>query len=505
MQNLFNNLVIFEVANNHMGNMTHATDIINEYSKFIEKYKQFKFCIKFQMRDLDTLIHKNHQINSTNKSIQRFQSTKLTLDNFKTLKNYSKEKGFITACTAFDEISFKNVVDIDFDIIKVASCSNDDWPLLNEVVKVNKPIIISLGSLSIDSLDNTISFFINRNKDFAVMHCVAEYPTDIQNLQLNQITFLKNRYGIPVGFSTHEKTNDIDAIKIAIAKGACMFEKHIDLKTENHTPNLYSCTPSEIEKWLECAVSSLTYCGIPNERYTPNQKELQDINQFKRGAYLNKDIKAGEYITRKDVYYALPIDYDNKQLSSAHFSKYAVIQSNIEIVKDFPIYESQINYKNIKNTVLKISKEIKNFIKNKNMLIPNKSWLEISTHYGLDKFFEYGCGIFTLINRDYCKKYIVMLPNQTHPEQYHEHKEETFIILYGELNLKLNGKSIDLSASDVITINRLDKHEMSTKTGCIIEEISTTHITNDSFYTDDEINKNTNRKFIVNHWGGNNE
>ena len=68
MLDIFKNLVIFEMANNHMGDINHAMIIIDEYSKFIEKYKEFKFCIKFQMRDLDTLIHKNHKVNSTNKS-----------------------------------------------------------------------------------------------------------------------------------------------------------------------------------------------------------------------------------------------------------------------------------------------------------------------------------------------------------------------------------------------------------------------------------------------------
>lgn len=505
MLSIFDNLVIFEMANNHMGDMNHAIKIIDEYSKFIKKYKEFKFCIKFQMRDLDTLIHKNHKVNSINKSIQRFTSTKLSVDNFLLLKNYSKEKGFITSCTAFDEISLKHVIDIDFDIIKVASCSNDDWPLLNEIVKYDKPIIISLGSLPIESVDNTVSFLSNRNKKFAIMHCVAEYPTTPINLQLNQINFLKNRYNIPTGFSTHEPTNDVDAIKIAIAKGASIFEKHIALKTDKYIPNLYSCVPEEIEKWLDSALTSLVYCGLVNQRYIPNKKELEDLNQFKRGAFLKRDIKVGENITRNDVYYAIPNDYDNRQLSVSHFSKYSIIKSKFDILKDNPIYEYQVDYENVKNKMLVISKEIKNFIKNKNILLTNKNWLEISMHYGLDKFFEYGCGIFTLINRDYCKKYIILLPNQIHPEQYHKQKEETFIILDGELDLKINNKYCKLKKSECITINRGDKHEMTTTTGCIIEEISTTHISNDSFYTDDYINNNSNRKFIINYWEKNNE
>lgn len=496
----FNNLVIFEMANNHMGDMEHAINIIDEFSCFIKNYNQFRFCIKFQMRDLDSLIHCSHKNNSNDKSVKRFQDTKLTKSDFLKLKNYSKEKGFITMCTAFDEISLKNLVEIDFDIIKIASCSNNDWPLLNEIIKYNKPIIISLGSLNLEGVDDSVSFFVNRKKDFAIMHCVAEYPTEPESLQLNQIDFLKNRYNVPVGFSTHERPNDLEAIKIAISKGATIFEKHIALKTDKYQPNLYSCTPNEIKEWLDSACKTLVYCGIQNERYVASKKEIEDINQFKRGVYLKRDIKAGEFITRQDVYYALPNDFKNKQLSSSHLSKYSLIEAKQDIPKDSALYENQIKYENIKNKMFAISKEIKNFIKDKNILITNKSWLEISMHYGLDKFYEYGCGIFTLINRDYCKKYIILLPNQTHPEQYHKIKEETFIILDGELDLKINNEMLKLNKSDCITINRYDKHEMSTKTGCIIEEISTTHISNDSFYSDENINNNPNRKFIINYW-----
>jgi sialic acid synthase SpsE/mannose-6-phosphate isomerase-like protein (cupin superfamily) len=500
MSEMFKDLVILEMANNHMGDLNHAVNMINEYSKFIKLFPQLKFCMKFQMRDLDTLIHTSHKVNSENKSVQRFTSTKLSLENFDLLNKLCKELGFLTACTPFDEASVQNVIDLNFDILKIASCSNDDYPLFAEIVKHDKPVIMSLGGVDLLTIDNSVSFFVNRHKDIAIMHCVGEYPTLPENLQLNQITFLKNRFNLPTGFSTHESPNDIEAIKIAVSKGADIYEKHIALKTSEYSPNAYSVLPNQLEKWLNALVQSKAYCGLENSRYIPSSKELSDINQFKRGVFLRRNIDLGETITRNDVYYAIPNLCLDGQLSSKHMSKYALITAKENLLADSPLFAESIEYVNIKEKIYDITQTIENFMKGKNILIPTKSYLELSMHYGLDEFYNFGCGIFPLINRDYCKKYIILLPGQTHPEQYHLEKEETFILQSGTLELQLNGVNQHYKTGDIVTINRGVKHQMFTENGCIIEEISTTHFTNDSYYTDEFINTNKNRKFTVNFW-----
>jgi N-acetylneuraminate synthase len=126
--------------------------------------------------------------------------------------------------------------------------------------------------------------------------------------------------------------------------------------------------------------------------------------------------------------------------------------------------------------------------------------LEISHHYGLDKFYETGITMITVVNREYCKKLIIVLPNQTHPEQYHKEKEETFVVLHGEVELCLNGSVQTLKKGDVITIEKQIRHEFTTKTGCIIEEVSSTHYLNDSYYTDETIAQNKDRKTFVTYW-----
>ncbi len=127
--------------------------------------------------------------------------------------------------TAFDEPSVDLIEEMNFDIIKIASCSSTDWPLLNKIVETNKPIIISTAGVKLKDVDNIVSFLQHREKDFALMHCVGEYPTGEENLQLNQIDLFKNRYkNITVGFSTHENPNNYDTGAIAVAKGATILE-----------------------------------------------------------------------------------------------------------------------------------------------------------------------------------------------------------------------------------------------------------------------------------------
>ena len=198
------------------------------------------------------------------------------------------------------------VVEMKFDIAKVASCSFTDWSLLNKVKDLDIPIIISTAGASLKDIDNVVSFMQHRRKDFSLMHCVGKYPTPFEELELNQISLLKQRYpGVKVGYSTHEAPQEIRAINLAIAKGIFSSEKHVAVETEEYPRNAYSCTPDEIYHWLDNAVNSLRACGS-EERAPASQKELGDLAQFKRGIFAKTELKKGEIVSRDSFYCAWP-------------------------------------------------------------------------------------------------------------------------------------------------------------------------------------------------------
>jgi sialic acid synthase SpsE/quercetin dioxygenase-like cupin family protein len=493
-------LVILEMANNHMGDLEHGKLMITQFADIIDNYKKFfDFAWKFQFRDFDTFIHKDYKGDMNHKYIKRFTETSLSEDQFIQLKNYAELKGFKTLCTGFDENSIDLIEKMNFDVIKVASCSFTDWPLLNKIITTNKPIILSTAGATLEEIDRVVSFMQHRQKNISLMHCVGEYPTQINNLQLNQIDLLKERYpNVPIGYSTHEEPNEFNAIQIAISKGAEIYEKHVAVSTEKYSPNAYSVTPDQFDEWLKNAKKAIIMCGEFNKRIEASEKELSDLLQFKRGMFAKNKILKGSIIGKNDIYYSWP-SIQNQVLAN-NASKYNQFIATEDIEPDQPVMFDKISLTNTRDKIWKIVQDIKNYLSISGVVYPGKAELEISHHYGLDKFYEVGITMITVVNREYCKKLIIVLPNQLHPEQYHLQKEETFVVLHGEVELSLNGQIQTLKKGDVVTIEKEVKHEFTTKTGCIIEEVSSTHYINDSYYTDKNIEKNKDRKTFITYW-----
>ena len=143
MNSLFDNLVIFEMANNHMGDIDHGVKLIRAFGAVCKKYPQFKFAFKLQYRDLDTFIHPDFKDRMDIKYVKRFAETRLSREQFDILISEIRANDFMTMSTSFDEVSFDMISDQNLDIIKIASCSFTDWPVLERAVSFDKPIIAS--------------------------------------------------------------------------------------------------------------------------------------------------------------------------------------------------------------------------------------------------------------------------------------------------------------------------------------------------------------------------
>jgi len=491
-------LFIFEMANNHMGDFNHGLRMIREFAE-VKKDYDYNFAFKFQFRDIDTFIHPDYKDRMDLKYVKRFAETKLTIEEFQKLKDELVKNGFLSICTGFDEKSVGLIEEMDFDIIKIGSCSFTDWSLLEKIALTDKPIIASTAGSSLNDIDNVVSFFQHRKKQLAIMHCVGEYPTQADNLQLNQIDLFIKRYpDITVGYSTHEDPNNMDSIKIAIAKGAKIFEKHVAVETDEFPKNDYSATPDQISQWLKSANLAFKMCGIIDERAQFSEKELADLRQFKRGVFASQRINKGSVIDSSSVFYAFPNQAD--QLLANDMSKYTEYAAKRDININEPILSADVEIIEKREQVYSIVQKVKGLLKKANVVFPGKADLEISHHYGLDRFYEYGITMITVVNREYCKKLIIMLPGQKHPEQFHKKKEETFVILYGKIQLTLDEKKVEYEVGDVVTVKPGVRHTFATNTGTIIEEISSTHYVDDSYYTDESIVQNKLRKTLLSHW-----
>jgi sialic acid synthase SpsE/mannose-6-phosphate isomerase-like protein (cupin superfamily) len=493
-------LIILEMANNHNGSVNHGLNIIRTYNKITKSHMgKYEFCFKFQLRSLDTFIRPDMAGNLSVPLVKRFEETRISIEELKEMVDEAKACGFSTMITPFDELSAERLDELRVDYAKIASCSFNDWSLLEKIAKINKPVVASCAGASESEIDKVIDFFSNRDIYILLQHCIGEYPTAEERMNIAQVGYLRKRYpSIDIGFSSHEDPSSVDLAPLAYAQGAVSFEKHVALPNEHYGKNAYSTSPDQFEDWLKAIVRTESIMGAKEKRYEPTKEETKALQALKRGIFAKRKINIGETISIDDVYFAFPPS--DSQLLAEDLGKHIELTACKELGKDEPLTTTSTTRKNNSDIVLKAAKGIMTILKEARIGMPRYADLEISHHYGIDKFEDTGLGMVTVVNRQYCKKILIMIAGQSHPEQYHKIKEETFHVLWGEGEIFLNGKCQKLQTGMVLTIEPYTRHMFRTDTGIVIEEISTNHEVDDSFYTDESIQENKHRKTFLAHW-----
>jgi sialic acid synthase SpsE len=498
-------LIILEIANNHMGLLSHGKKIIDEFYKITKKYGNMDFAIKFQFRSLENYIHEDY-FNSDNVQVKRFLDTKLKDKEWLQLINFAKKK-FLIICTPFDEKSVDKIIKYKFDYLKIASCSVDEWPLLEYIYKKAKKIkiICSLGGASVNTISKNFSFFNKKKINIKYLYCVAKYPTEPSKLNLDFIRILRENFGDKIcGFSTHELPDEYLSGSIAYSMGARIFEKHVNIKTKKFKINKYSSTPNQLDKWLFFINQTIIRLGSEKRRNSFLKEEQKNLLDFKRGAFMKKGLykKKGDKIETKDIDFFFPLQ--KNQIQSNQITNFCYFTAKKNILSGETLTNNNLSIISKRTGIEKIRDRILSLIKLSGVIVNINSKLEISHHYGIKNFHKYGICMLTIVNNAYCKKLIFMFNKQKHPAQFHKKKQETFFVLFGKIKLIIIKRNKEkttrfLDAGNIVTLSRYDIHEFEcvSKNGSVIEELSTTSINNDSFYLDNKISKNNSRKSFI--------
>jgi len=311
-KDLFRNLFVLELANNHWGSVERGLKIIRDFGA-VARFNNVKVAIKLQFRDVDDFVHVSFKGNQDHRYIKKTEDTKLGASDFEILVDGIRNVGCIPMATPFDESSVKLCEDFDFPLIKVASSDINDWPLLERIALAKRPVIISSGGASEKDLDDVVAFFGNRSIPLAVNHCVSLYPSEDSQLELNQIDYLRNRYPDNViGFSSHEYHDWESSMHISYAKGARTWERHIDIEEEGYSVAPYCSTPAQVDQWFKAfwKVHEMSG-GYSNERRVLPRAEIEYLDALVRGVYAKRRLEPGYVFTKnsllEDFYLAIPL------------------------------------------------------------------------------------------------------------------------------------------------------------------------------------------------------
>lgn len=335
MNNVFEDLFVLEMTNNHLGSLERGLKIIDQFSKVV-RFNGVRAAIKVQFRDVSTFVHKDFRTRTDIRYIKRVVDTHMPKTHYDTLLKAVRASGCVPMATPFDEQSVDWCVEFGLPIIKVASADSNCWTLLEKVATTKKPVIVSVGGLSLKDMDDMVKFFENRSIPLALNHCVASYPHDACECELNQIDYLRTRYtNHTIGYSSHEHGADVSSVAMAYAKGARTFERHIDVAGDSVAA--YSALPEHIDAWFKEWNRAKDICGSDGaHRKQPGHKEVAYLDSYVRGVYASRDLTEGEYLSADDIYMAIPLQRGQLSSRELMFGKFGLKIAK-RCAKDAPI------------------------------------------------------------------------------------------------------------------------------------------------------------------------
>ena len=243
----FPTYIIAEIGINHNGSLERAKALVDAAAAAGCDAVKFQ---KRRLRDLYTqevLENPNRFEEGLQYFIPILQESEFEREEYDELVRYSRSRGMEFLCTAFDEASIDFLDPYHLPAHKVASADFTNFILLQKLAEKKKPLLLSTGMATQEEIDQVVPFLLKRNVQYALLHCISAYPTPPEDVHLHFIQTMRERYGVPVGYSGHEIGFEITLA--AVAAGACLVERHVTLDRQMEGPDhSSSLEPEELKE-----------------------------------------------------------------------------------------------------------------------------------------------------------------------------------------------------------------------------------------------------------------
>ena len=292
--------IIAEIGVNHNGDIETA-------KKMIEVAKECGADVaKFQTAKIDSIVSKHAGMADYQKdNIGQVMSQKdmlkdllLPFDAYYELSYYCKKVGIEFLSTPFDIDSIQLLNSIQ-SIWKIPSGEITNYPYLREIAKTGKDIILSTGMSTFDEINDAITV-LDKYKagKVSLLHCTTDYPTPMNDVNLNAMIAMKDRFRLPVGYSDHTKGIEVSIAAVAI--GATIIEKHFTLDRNMLGPDhKASLEPNELKDMIKSIRNIEIAMGDYEKR--PSDAEMKNRKVARKSIVASRKIKIGEILGENNL------------------------------------------------------------------------------------------------------------------------------------------------------------------------------------------------------------
>jgi sialic acid synthase SpsE len=317
--------VIAEVGINHEGDVGICREMIAAVASTGAN------AVKLQTIDPDA----NYVVGTESHAL--FKQAELTRDETYNLFEYGKSCKLEVFTTVGDLNTLDWVIQLQPDAWKISSGLITNIPLIEEISKRDEKVFLSTGLATINEIDAVVEIFrAKTNRDFALLHCITEYPVETANLNLARISYLRARYNCPIGFSDH--SIGVAAATVAVGAGATAIEKHFSFDvTRKHFDHAISLETDDFRILVENVRSAASMLGDGNENLSSQLKDAR--LKFLRTIVATQPINVADEFTKENVGIKRPI-HGQHGLPPKYFEQLMGRPASMSYNENDPIIES---------------------------------------------------------------------------------------------------------------------------------------------------------------------
>ena len=284
--------IIAEIGFNHDGDLDIATEMMKAAAQAGASAVNFQ---TFRASDI---------VLPSSPHYASIQCAEMTFDQHRTLFNVARDCGVDFISTPFSPWAVELLEKIGVPAFKVASMDCTNKHLLRYIVQTGKPIYLSTGMATLSEIADTLEYLNKENSGPAtLLHCISMYPANAQSLNLDIIPFLKELFGVPVGYSDHYPGTM--ACLAAAMMGAEVIETHFTLDSSKEgADHFHSATPKSLKRLVsDIAVVHSMRGNRHAIFYRPDRVYAKE---YRRGLYSGVALKKGDPLKEKDLLFCRP-------------------------------------------------------------------------------------------------------------------------------------------------------------------------------------------------------
>ena len=294
-------LVIAEIGINHNGSLDVAKKMVDAAARAgVEVVKHQTHIVADEMSSAAKKVIPGH----TKESIYEImESCSLNEEDEIALQKYTEEKGMIFISTPFSRAAANRLNKMNIPAYKIGSGECNNYPLLKHIASFGKPIILSTGMNTIESIQKAVAIFKEFKVPYALLHTTNVYPTPARIVRLGALTEIQEEFpNTVVGLSDHTVSNH--ACLGAVALGASILERHFTDTMERTGPDIVcSMDEKECKDLIEGAKLMKQMRG---GKKGPVEEEKPTIDFAYATVVSIKDINVGEEFTKENIWVKRP-------------------------------------------------------------------------------------------------------------------------------------------------------------------------------------------------------